>query len=283
LRSPYQLAVSASRWLRRIGYDSAVILRPDHWWGAMLAHLAGIPRIIGYDLPDVAPFLTDKIDFSQRHAVEQNLQLLEYWTGKVPRSSLIYRFPVSEVDSRYIDGYLEEWGIDPYSPLLCIHPGSGTWVKQWEEAKWATVADTLGEQLNASVIFTGGDHESQLITRIAGRMRSRACLMAGDTQVGQLAALFARAKVVLGPDSGPLHLAVAAGAPTVTIFGPANPAEFGPWGSPDKNIVLVSDIGCRPCGVLDWGGDDPANHPCVREITVGRVLDAARRAANYET
>jgi ADP-heptose:LPS heptosyltransferase len=106
--------------------------------------------------------------------------------------------------------------------------------------------------------------------------------MVGDTRVGQLAALFARARVVLGPDSGPLHLAAAVGAPTVTLFGPADPAEFGPWGSRQKHFVLTSDIGCRPCRVLDWGDDDPAFHPCVRDINAAQVLDAARRAAQHE-
>lgn len=103
--------------------------------------------------------------------------------------------------------------------------------------------------------------------------------MVGDTRVGQLAALFSRARVVLGPDSGPLHLAAAVGAPTVALFGPADPVEFRPWGQSDKHYVLTSDIGCRPCRVLDWGDDDPANHPCVQDITLARVLDAARRAA----
>ena len=83
---------------------------------------------------------------------------------------------------------------------------------------------------------------------------------------------------MLGPDSGPLHLAAAVGTPTVALFGPADPVEFGTWGSPEKHIMLWSSIGCRPCRVLDWGGDAPENHPCVREIPVGTVLDAARRA-----
>jgi ADP-heptose:LPS heptosyltransferase len=58
--------------------------------------------------------------------------------------------------------------------------------------------------------------------------------------------------------------------------------EFGAWGHPNKQIMLMSDIGCRPCGVLDWSIDAPENHPCVKEITVGRVLEAARRAMNYD-
>ena len=111
-------------------------------------------------------------------------------------------------------------------------------------------------------------------------MKQPAIMMAGDTNVGQLAALFQRAKVVLGPDSGPLHLAAAVQTPTVTLFGPADPIEFGPWGSPQKHIVLTSDIKCRPCRIIDWTGDDLSMHPCVREITVARVLEAARRVAN---
>ncbi len=65
-RSPYQLAATTARSLRRIGYDTAIILRPDHWWGALVAHLAGIPRRIGYNLPDVAPFLTESHESAAR-------------------------------------------------------------------------------------------------------------------------------------------------------------------------------------------------------------------------
>ena len=104
--------------------------------------------------------------------------------------------------------------------------------------------------------------------------------MAGDTNIGSLAALFERCDVVLGPDSGPLHLAVAVDAPTVALFGPADPVEFGSWGSRERHQVLYSNIGCRPCRVLDWGSDDLQYHPCVREISVGSVLEAARRAIN---
>lgn len=279
-RSPYALALSSARHLRRIGYRAAVIFRPDHWWGAMLARFAGIPERIGYDLPDVAPFLTHAISFERQHAVTQNMRLVEHLTGQ--RASLqpeLY-FPVDSLDEAYVEGYLEEWGIPSGQPVLCIHPGSGTWVKRWHEERWAKVADTLSEQLDAPIVFTGGDHEMPLVQQITNLMRHPACIMVGDTRVGQLAALFKRARVILGPDSGPLHLAAAVGAPTVTLFGPADPFEFKPWGPEARHIVLASDIGCRPCRVLDWGDDDPENHPCVREITLASVLNAARQAAN---
>ncbi len=277
-RSPYQLALQTAGRLRKIGYSSAIIFRPDHWWGALVAKLAGIPERIGYNLPDVAPFLTQAIEHRPEHVVWQSLRLIEPWTGELPASKIVYRFPVDPVSEGYVNGYLQEWGIAPDQPIICIHPGTGTWVKHWLEERWADAADTLADQLEAAVVFTGGDHELALVRRIASQMHRRACIMAGDTRIGQLAAVFKRAKVVLGPDSGPLHLAAAVGTPTVSLFGPADPQEFGPWGPPRKHLVLGSDIGCRPCRVLDWGADSPEFHPCVRDITLARVLDAARRA-----
>ncbi len=275
---PYALLIRSARHLRRIGYSAAFLFRPDHWWGALLAKVAGIPQRIGYTMPDVKRFLTHGVERQGGHAVEQSLRLVEYWTQGA-RGDVTLRFPVDPVDRAYVDSTLEAWGIAPNQKLIAIHPGAGTQVKQWEPAQWTVVADTLSDQLDAAIVLTGNDRELPIVRHIADSMSSRACLMVGETSIGQLAALYARSAVTLGPDSGPLHLAVAVGTPTVTLFGPADPIQFGPWGSPDKHRVLVSSIGCRPCRVLDWSGDEPANHPCVRDIPVGQVLEAARRVA----
>lgn len=279
-RSPYELLLASASNLRRIGYTSAIIFRPDHWWGAMLAQVAGIPLRIGYDLPDVAPFLTDAVPHQYQHAVLQSARLVERLIGALPAESLTLRYPVADADRSWVDGYLSEWGVQ--ERIFAIHPGAGQWVKRWDEGKWASVADTLCDQLEATVVFTGGDHEVALVRSIISHMQHRACVMAGDTGIGSLAALYERALVVLGADSGPLHLAAAVGTPTVTLFGPADPVEFRQWGPPDRHIVLTSTIGCRPCRILDWGGDDPAHHPCVREIPVGSMLEAARRVVNVD-
>ncbi len=280
LRSPYRLAFETARKLRRIGYDAAIIFRPDHWWGAMVAYHAGIPRVIGYALPDVEPFLTEKFPLHDEHVVRQNLRLVEPFVGHVTDDAIVYQYPVSTQDSAEVRAMLQEVGLESDARYFCIHAGAGTWVKLWDSVSWAKVADTLSDQLNARVVLTGSDHERALARDIAQHMAHPPIILAGETQVSQLAALFAEARVVLGPDSGPLHLASAVNAPTVTLYGPARLTEFGTWGAPDKHLTLTSDIGCLGCGILDWGTDAPENHPCVREISVGRVLEAARRVAN---
>jgi heptosyltransferase-2/heptosyltransferase-3 len=87
----------------------------------------------------------------------------------------------------------------------------------------------------------------------------------------------ARCRLVLGADSGPLHLAVAVGTPTVHLYGPVDSRTFGPWGDPARHIVLTSDMDCIPCNRLDYREDELEAHPCVRDISEAQVTEAARR------
>jgi heptosyltransferase-2/heptosyltransferase-3 len=277
---PYALAFAWARRLRsQLKPEFAVILRPDHYWGALLAKLAGIPVRIGYDLPDVAPSLTERVPFRPAHSATLSARLVERWTGPLRAADLPPYFPVAEEDRAHAANLLADLPAALERPPVIIHPGAGTAIKAWPAEKWAYTADLLAERLNAAVVFTGSDREHRAIGQIMAAMRRPNLSVAGETNLSQLAALYGRAAVVLGPDTGPLHLAVAAGAPTVHLFGPADPAEFAPLGDPARQIVLSGEIGCRPCRILDWSGDDAANHPCVREIALGRVVEAALAAA----
>ncbi len=279
LSTPYLQAIQWARQVRQLRAETAIILRPDHWFGAFLAYLAGVPRRVGFDLPDVRPFLTHRIPYQHQHAVLNSLKLVESWTGPLTQKDIDYSFPVIDQDREFINNLLASSQIPAGKPIVAIHAGAGTPLKQWMPENWAMVADRLSERLGATIVFTGSDREHVQVWHIMDKMRNRALSLAGDTNIGQLAALYERASVVLGADSGPLHLAVASGAPTVHLYGPADPAEFGPWGDPRRQIVVTSNIGCRPCRILDWPGDDPANHPCIRDIKPQQVIEMALQAA----
>lgn len=274
--NPWKLALESAEKLRRIGYDSAIIMRPDHWWGSLVAKLAGIGQRIGYEAPGVAPFLTDARGLVHEHVVEQNLRLAEILTVLPAGGSIRLEFPLRDEDRDFINRQLEEWNIARDKAVICIHPGSGAPSKLWTSEKWAAVANAMARDYEAAVVLTGTAAEAAIAHDIAARMKSGAGIVAGSTSVGQLAALYGRSLAVLGPDSGAMHIAAAVGAPTVTLFGPADPMEFAPWGDKRRQAVLASDIACRPCRILDWRDDELENHPCVREITVEEVLRAAR-------
>ncbi|NOX63051.1 MAG: glycosyltransferase family 9 protein, partial [Chloroflexi bacterium] len=150
---------------------------------------------------------------------------------------------------------------------------AGAAIKLWEPEKWGEVIRRLSQD-HVRVLVTGGPGEAELAAKVCEFAGDAAINLAGRTSFGQLAALLARADLVLGPDSGPLNLAVATGTPTVHLFGPADPVLFGPWGDPARHMVLQSDWTCIPCGRFDWP-DLPA-HGCVRDISVAQVHAAAR-------
>lgn len=274
--NPWKLALQSAGKLKRIGYESAIIMRPDHWWGALVAKLAGIGQRIGYDQPGVAPFLTESRGLEDQHVVEQNLRLAEMLTGISSGDSIRLDLPLRDEDREFIDRQLKEWNIARDKGVICIHPGSGALSKLWTCEKWASVADRLAREYDAAVVLTGTAAEAAIAHDITARMKSGAGIVAGSTSVGQLAALYRRSLAVLGPDSGAMHVAAAAGAATVTLFGPADPMEFAPWGDGQRQAVVASDIACRPCRILEWRDDELENHPCVREIIVEEVLGAAR-------
>lgn len=273
--APWQLARLTARQLRSGGFAAALILRPDHWWGALVTWLAGIPQRIGFDLAQTAPFLTHAIPLRHEHALLRNLRLVSALTGQPVNERVALRFPLTAALRNSAREVLRNSGVEPDAPFLCIHPGTGAALKHWQEERWAQLADALIDSLGAQLLFSGSAAEAALVQRILARMSRPATSIAGLTRIGQLAACYERAQLVLGPDSGPLHLAAAVGTPTVSLYGPADPVEFGPWGPPGRHITLASDIGCRPCCVLDWGDDDAALHPCLRDISVGQVLAAA--------
>jgi lipopolysaccharide heptosyltransferase II len=281
--SPYWLAVQTAQRLRKVGYSMVIILRPDHWWGALVAYLAGIPRRIGYDLPETTPFLTTRTVLRHEHAVLQNARVIALALKRdlPPQAELQLQFNVQQPDRDWVAGFLGECGVPSGQDLIIIHPGSGAAAKLWNSADWAFVADTLAEQYNAMIILTGSDSELPLVQSVAAKMRQEAISLAGETHIGTLAAVYERALLVLGPDNGPIHLACAVHTPTVALFGPADPVEFMPWGDPDRHVVITSDIACRACRILDWRGDPPQYHPCVREIPARAVLEAARRVIQH--
>ena len=185
------------------------------------------------------------------------------------------RYAVSAEDAAWAVDWLAAHGVAPGRPLIAIHPGAGAAVKQWPLAAWATVADGLNSTFGAQILLTGGASERSLTQALGVALRQPALDSAGATPLGQLAALQARCALVLGSDSGPLHLAVAVGVPTVHLYGPVAHAKFGPWGDPARHVVVATDWACAPCNQLDWPAAVLAQHQCMAAITPERVLAAA--------
>jgi heptosyltransferase-3 len=114
-----------------------------------------------------------------------------------------------------------------------VHPGSARLEKFWEAERWAEVMNQAAEQ-NLTCVVTGGT--SSLEREHIAAMRSHGCVsfidLAGKVDLLTLAALIARARLLITVDSAPMHLAAASGTPQVVLFGPTNPLHWRPRFTP---------------------------------------------------
>ena len=289
----YISMIRLARQLKRGRYDLAINLHRNFWWGAALIYLASIPRRIGYAVSSSPPFLTQALPFQPRqHITISHLQatsagLQALGCQRLPEPYSPERYPLSVAptadDQRWVDGLLDAHKIEATTSLVVIHPGTSVEVKQWRNEAWGRCATALKrdwrEQSSVLFLLTGTQRERPLLEAIA-RATSARTLILTSTTIGQLAALLARCRLVLGVDSGPMHLAVAQGAPTLQIFGPTDPQRYGAWGNAHRHARVTSTSLCPgcptlPCGRLHFQPAELNSHPCVRLVPEQEVIAAS--------
>lgn len=147
---------------------------------------------------------------------------------------------------------------------------SGGQPTRWFDDRFAALADHLGETQGAALYFLGTAGEAEAIDRLRARMRQESVNLAGRTGIAGLTALLCQCDLVVSLDTGTMHLARAAGVPTVVIAAAWQPAyEWLPLGVPTMTVLRRDDIGCRDCRKISC-----ATHECMAEIEVGAVIAA---------
>ncbi|HVG94439.1 MAG TPA: lipopolysaccharide heptosyltransferase II [Planctomycetota bacterium] len=174
----------------------------------------------------------------------------------------------------WVDAWRGAGNGTPDRPLVTIEPGGayGT-AKRWPEAAYAELCRRLVLEDGAEVVLVGTSDAAALHARIAAAAGAPLRSAAGATDLPRLAALLARARLLVTNDTGPMHLAAAVGTPILALFGSTDPDVCGPRGT-GPITVLRDRVPCSPC----WLRVCPIEgHPCLDPMRVERVLDAARR------
>lgn len=290
---PYWSLIQLARRLQRERFDLALEFRPDFWWGALAVRLAGVPEHLGFAVPAVRPFLTHAVPILHgRHAVEENLRLVEEIIGRPPVDALAPRLASTATSPRLVfhqENALEFSVSDAERGrarellgaatggrrLVALQTGAGSPVKLWPLDRLAQVGRELRDRFGVVIIALGGPAERARVQELVRQLGPATIGLAGVTTLGELAAVLERCALALGPDSGPLHLAVAVGTPTVHLFGPADWRRFGPYGDPRRHRVIHSPWPCCPCNRLDFPAGDLVEHRCMAEIPAAVVVQVA--------
>ena len=157
--------------------------------------------------------------------------------------------------------------------FVALHPGGSVPCKRWGEGRYAALVAALRERAGLASVLVGAAEDRPAAARIA--RETGALDLCGRLDLGGTAAVCARAGLLVGPDSGIAHLAVAAGARAVVLFGPSDPLKWGPTAG--RGAALREPLPCSPCSM--FGYTKPCrSHACMDALSVERVLDAALAA-----
>ena len=205
-----------------------------------------------------------------RHTVEVHLDALRrlgILPGPDERRAVLV--PGKEAEQR-VDALLAQHGLAP-GRFVQMHPASRWLFKCWPAKRVAELIDIL-QGRGERIVLTGADNpdENAYLGAVLGAVRQPPLNLAGQLSLKELAALTARARLFVGVDSAPLHIASAVGTPAVAMFGPSGEIEWGPWQIAHR--IVVSSHPCRPCGINGCGGSNRSE--CLETLPVERVLAA---------
>ena len=206
-----------------------------------------------------------------RHVVEYNLDALRALGIDPPSEQRrLTMVPGSEAAARIAE-LMHTYGLSAKG-FIHLHPTSRWLFKCWPAEKTAALMDALHGQGHRLVLTAAPDkQETDLIASIKAKTATPFVDLSGQLSLKELAALTAQAKLFIGVDSAPMHIAAAMGTPTVVLFGPSGDKEWGPWQV--QNRVVTTDHTCRPCGQDGCGGSKISD--CLVTLPVERVLKAA--------
>lgn len=226
-------------------------------WRARFTHF--------YRLPKATP----------RHTVEANLDALRrigIYPDTADRRLVLH--PDAASQSR-IDALLAQ-STARGATFVHAHPGSRWLFKCLPATATASLLDLITAR-GLQVVLTGAPDAREralaadILARVAPSSRAAIVDLTGQLSLPELAALTSRARIFVGVDSAPMHIAAAMGTPVVALFGPSGEDEWGPWQVAHR-VVASHTHPCRPCGIDGCGGGKLSD--CLASLAVGEIMHA---------
>jgi lipopolysaccharide heptosyltransferase II len=274
--------LAALREARAMAYDLCVDLQRIAK-SALFARASGAERVVGFDRARTKELswclIPERIPPGPAvsHRIEQYLEVARYLVGPggAPAAAPRHAFPADAAADEHAGRLVEELGGAPLVVALGAHKPAN----RWEPERFGRLAARAARELGLPVCLMGAASERALAERAQAALRGELAGadaapvrdLVGRTDLRQLSALLARARLFVGGDTGPMHLAAARGTRVVALFGAADPRVTGPFGAGHR--VLRVPPPCAPC--LRRTCNLPRHH-CMQDIQVEPVLEAVR-------
>ena len=299
-------------------YDLAVVTQPSdraYFYGLVAAHqrigvLGGHPQ--GLTEQDNAKksksdqqnawkkaisLHTVDVDYFAQHVITEKLRLLEIF---YKRPQEIFSKPIS-VTAPAGDPITPSIAAQLHSPYVVVNPGPLTAYKRWPLAYWQSLLTWITEQgwqvvLSASPAKQDLQLNQDILSLLDEKTRSHVVDTAGLLSIPQAGTLIRGAIAYVGVDTSITHLAAACNTPTIALFGPTPPTNFGPWpngfigAQPYQlrarsqtvgNVTILQGPGeCVPCRKAGCEDRASSNSECLDHLEPNQVITALQAATN---
>ncbi len=279
-----ELAFAARRQLGRslksAGYSKAIVL-PRSFKSALVPFFAGIPQRIGFSGELRSMLLTDarkrrKTRDGQTITDKTVWRYLGLGVDREEYRRYQFEVPTPRLNlAADLDAVLQRLDLNTERPAVCICPGAEYGpAKQWPLEAHRQVAEALAEQ-GYQVWILGGPKDAEAAATIAAGVSPFIYNLCGKTKLTDVIDLSALAQVVISHDSGLMHVAAAAGAKVIAIYGSSSP-DFTPPLTELATIFAPSGLACAPCfeRTCRFG-----HYQCMQQTGVEQVLAAVKQAA----
>jgi ADP-heptose:LPS heptosyltransferase len=255
---------------RRRRYDLAIQLHGSGVFTNPLTLLLGARHTVGFTREEDLGMGLDHWVVYPDHGHEIHRVLTMATLLGTPNTGTHLDFPHTPHDHLAAIDLLKKHAIDQQRPLIGVHPGAKNPTRRWPASRFAAVATTLAYALGGEIIVTGGPGEERECAIVAQAVGKHGHNFNNQTTIGSLAALMESMSLFLTNDTGPAHVAYAVGTPSITLFGAAEPAVWGPLDTV-RHKALWMPIGCRPCGLETC----PIGYRCLTSVATQDVIKAA--------
>ncbi|PDQ18567.1 glycosyl transferase family 9 [Mesorhizobium sanjuanii] len=267
------------RTLRRFGFDLSIDLT-DSKTSRIITRLVNARTRVGYDPPErplrwhepqPANVLAQPFGFGERHFLYRYLSPLE-------ALGVDLRVPVPSIQPLPLETAKALALLDRHhlrcNAFIAVHAGASFEGRQWQPERFAMTIDEISRETGLDFVLVGGPDERLPAERIVAKTASPVVNLVGTMPLETLLAVLKQARLFLGNESGPMHMAAAAGTPVVGLYGLTDPALWGPVGVPSITLQPPMPCACVAMELCRW--PDPSKACCVWRLEVKPVVAAVR-------